>query len=360
MIEKYRPRVVDRLGAFYHPAGFQGAHRRRGYFEGWYFKCVGPGGSRAPGSIRPGPPASEPPGPQPAVPLPPALAVIPGVSRADDGKAHSFVQVLRPGGFVRYFSYALREFRYRPDRFAIRVGPNEFDGRHLSLDLPADEHGPAIRGEVRFGPWRPWPVTLPAPGIMGWYRYAPYMECYHGVLSLDHALDGELWIGDERQAFSGGRGYVEKDWGTSFPSSWVWSQSNHFERAGVSCTLSVARIPWRGSSFTGHIAGLLLDGTLHRFATYTGSRLLEVTTHRGGARIVIADCRLELQVELEGATAGALKAPVLGAMQGRSDEALDGSMSVRLLRRDGRESYAGRGGHAGVEIMNDRGELAAD
>lgn len=27
--------------------------------------------------------------------------------------------------------------------------------------------------------------------------------------------------------FSGGRGYIEKDWGQSFPAAWVWLQINY-------------------------------------------------------------------------------------------------------------------------------------
>lgn len=328
--------MLTQLRTLYDPARFQGARRRHGYFEGWYFKCVGAQGNG------------------------PALAVIPGVSRGGVGEdPHSFIQILRPGGDVRYFPFPLSAFHFTEDRFAIRIGPNVFDRHHLSLDLPADVRGSAIQGEVRFGEWRPWPVTLAAPGIMGWYRYAPFMECYHGVLSLDHSLAGELRIGDERLAFGGGRGYTEKDWGTSFPSSWVWAQSNHFGPRGISCMVSVARIPWRGSSFTGHIAGLLLDGELYRFATYTGSRLEEVVTGEGAAHLVMADDRLRLVIELEGAGVGALKAPVLGAMQGRSDEALDGLLHVRLQRADGGELFAGEGRHAGVELMDRRGELHA-
>ena len=235
-----------------------------------------------------------------------------------------------------------------------------FDRHHLSLDLEADDAGPAIRGEVRFGAWRPWPVTPTSPGIMGWYRYVPFMECYHGVLSMDHALGGTLRIGDTDVTLDGGRGYVEKDWGTSFPSSWVWGQSNHFETAGASCMVSVARIPWRGSSFTGHIAGLLLDGRLHRFATYTGSRLVELATGESGARIAMAGGGGRLEIEMDGAVAGALRAPVLGAMQGRSDEALDGRLRVRLLRDGSRPVFVGEGRAAGVEIMDARGELRAD
>lgn len=73
-----------------------------------------------------------------------------------------------------------------------------------------------------------------SPGVMGPFRFAPFMECYHGVLSLDHSVDGTLEVDGERISYEGGRGYTEKDWGRSFPSAWVWVQSNDFGRTGVS------------------------------------------------------------------------------------------------------------------------------
>jgi tocopherol cyclase len=330
--------MLPRLRTLYDPARFQGAGRRDRYFEGWYFKLVGAGADPHP------------------------LAVIPGVSRDDSGgSSHSFVQVIRPGGLVRYFEYPLSAFRWDADRFALRVGPNSFDHHTVALDLHSEALD--LRGEVGMDGWHPWPVTLLSPGIMGWYRFVPTMECYHGVLSLDHGLSGSLLADGEPLDFTGGRGYVEKDWGTSFPSAWIWAQSNHFGRAGVSVTLSVARIPWRGSSFTGHIAGVLLDGELHRFATYTGAKLREVHTGADRARIVMQDAHLRLETELERSTTGALKAPVLGVMAGRSDEALDARLHVRLLRRRGgrvETLFTGVGLHAGAEIMDRGQELGLD
>jgi len=73
--------------------------------------------------------------------------------------------------------------------------------------------------------------------------------------------------------FSGGQGYIEKDWGRSFPKAWIWTQSNHFTTAGTCITASVAVIPWLGSTFNGFIAGLWHGGRLYRFATYTGAKL---------------------------------------------------------------------------------------
>lgn len=320
------------------PALYQGGRIQRRYFEGWYFKCVDAAERRV-------------------------VAVIPGVSYSADGRlAQSFVQVLREGGGTRFFSFPAEAFTFaRSAPFHIAVGACTFTEAGMTLDLE-DDAG-AVRGEVGFGPWSPWPVTLRAPGIMGWYRYVPRMECYHGVLSMDHGLRGALLVDGEELALDGGRGYVEKDWGRSFPSSWVWLQSNHFGRPGVSVTCSVARIPWVRGSFTGHIAGLLLDGRLRRFATYTGAALAAVVTRPGGALVVLRDRRTELHIDAEGAVTGSLKAPVLGAMQGRADEALGARVRVQLRELRGRRPlviFEGTGAHAGLEVMNERGELAPE
>ena len=63
---------------------------------------------------------------------------------------------------------------------------------------------------------------------MGPYTFAPFMECYHGVLSFDHTIAGSLAVDGQELDFTGGHGYIEKDWGQAFPKAWIWTQSNHF------------------------------------------------------------------------------------------------------------------------------------
>lgn len=332
---------MSRLRTLLDPPRFQSADRTGGWFEGWYFKLVGRDGT-------------------------PALAVIPGISHdATGATSHSFVQLIRPGGQVGYVRMPFDAFSWRDDRFAIRVGGSTFSAEGLELDLPATDEVPRISGRVDFGALSRWPVTLTSPGIMGWYRYVPRMECYHAIVSMDHELTGSLSWGTETLDFSGGRGYAEKDWGTGFPSAWMWAHSNHFsgldgrDRPGVSLTCSVARIPWLGSSFVGHIAGLLVDGRLYRFATYTGSRLTDLDIGIGRARVAMNDKRWCLEVEVDGARSGALKAPVDGVMSGRADESLDATVRVSLTDMRGVELFRGVGAHAGVELMDPRGELCA-
>ena len=132
---------------------------------------------------------------------------------------------------------------------------------------------------------------------MGWYAWVPGMECYHGVLSFDHALQGALTLNGKRMDFSGGRGYIEKDWGQSFPSAWVWFQSNHFKDARACITASVAIIPWQRRSFRGFIVGLWLEGKLHRFATYSGAQIESLEIFDDHVDWVLKNRRMRLLLE---------------------------------------------------------------
>lgn len=321
-----------RLLKLWNPGWYQNGPKRLGYFEGWYFKCVDADAQHA-------------------------VALIPGISLTPDGAgSHAFVQLIRAGGDTAYWEYPAEEFRFAADRFEIEVGPNRFSPNGIRLD--AEGEAGRLTGELRFGEWTGWPVRPLSPGIMGWYRFVPFMETYHGVLGLDHAVDGGLEIDGASLSFDGGRGYVEKDWGRSFPSSWVWAQSNHFGAPGTSVMISVARIPWLGSSFVGYIVGLLHGGELHRFTTYNGTKMRAFSIREGQAHMTLARSDLSLELSVDGAHPGKLRSPVLGAMDGTVWESLDASIGVKLTRGDALV-FEGRGLYAGVELMDESGELEA-
>ena len=231
-------------------------------------------------------------------------------------------------------------------------------GTASSLDLADGEC--VVTGAVRYGPWDPWPVTLFSPGIMGWYRFVPRMETYHGVLSMDHSLLGSITIDGERDLLRP-RARLRREGLGPFVSQLVdLGAVEQFRGRGTSVMVSVAKIPWMGGSFVGNIAGLLHDGALRRFATYTGARIKLVETGENEAHLVIADRREELELHLHGCETLILKAPVLGAMEGRDAESLGGTIDVTLRAvRGGRAKvvFEGTGHQAGIEIMNDRGEL---
>ncbi len=318
-----------------HPERFQGRGRRPPWFEGWYYKLVDAAGRQR-------------------------LAVIPGVFLgADPASRHAFVQVLDgTTGRARYHRYPAQEFEAAPDRLEVRVGKSRFGTSSLELDLGEGEG--RLRGAVHFSAFQPWPVRLHAPGIMGWYAWVPFMECYHGVVSLDHALDGGLELGGQRVDWSGGRGYVEKDWGRAFPSAYVWMQTNHFGEPGISLTASIAMIPWIRRAFRGFIVGLWHQGRLHRFATYTGARTETLEIADGHVLWSLRDRRLRLELRATRAPGAPLVGPSRTEMHRRVDETLTSSVEVRLSDRAGRTLFAGTGRNAGLEVHGDLARLLAE
>lgn len=314
--------LILRWQALWHPERYHGWGRRRGYFEGWYVKLVSADGALA-------------------------LAIIPGIARKPDGQSEAFIQVLDGvAATATYHSFPVDQFLPRTDRFAVDIAGNRFSDQGIRLDLPD------LVGEVRFLDGYPWPTTLGAPGIMGWYAFMPFMECYHGVWSMHHRLEGQLTWKGRTVSLQGGIGYGEKDWGTSFPRGWIWMQSSHFETdRRISVMASVAHIPWLGNSFVGFIGGILLDDRLIRFASYTGARR-KATIAGEELAIGFRDQRHELTIRATPGPGAHLQSPIRGEMAGKVNESLQATLDV-TLRENGQVIFQGTGRWAGLEASGE-------
>lgn len=314
------------LKKIWNPSWFQGNRKKKNYFEGWYFKSVSESGEYS-------------------------MSFIPGIS-ITAADSHSFVQAINgKTGQTWYFRFPPEAFKYSRKGFWVSVGPNKFSAKGIELDLQ-NQHG-FFRGKLDFYETALFPVSISQPGIMGWYRYMPFMECYHGVVSLDHAVNGNIESAEGLFNFSNGRGYIEKDWGTSMPESWIWMQTNHFEQEGNSFMLSIAKIPWIGNSFTGFLGFFLHQGKLYPFATYTGAKIKQIDQKGDFINIKIKARRFILEINALKGEKGSLKAPVSGNMERIIHESIDSEIEAKLFNQQGKLLFSGKGKNAGLEMVGD-------
>ncbi|MDD2279337.1 MAG: tocopherol cyclase family protein [Bacteroidales bacterium] len=329
-------RIGDNPGVFYgskqlwNPEYFQGFKKTKNYFEGWYFKVVSASGNHR-------------------------YAFIPGISLGAD--PHSFVQVIDgKTGETQYHRFAIEEFYYSSKRFAVWVGPNFFSADSFYVELGKGDN--PIIGKAIISNRIEYPVKLFSLGIMGWYRFVPFMECFHGVVSLNHDLEGKFFIDNEVISFDGGKGYIEKDWGKSMPSAWIWTQSNTFnDESNTSFMLSVANIPWLGKSFTGFLGFLYANGNIYKFGTYTGAKVIKLNWNDDNIEITIEakDFTIEF-IGLKGKR-GELLAPVSGDMSRTIHESIDAVIRVILKDKNGKTLYDGSAINAGLELVGDPEKL---
>lgn len=309
-----------------HPEAFHGAGETGPYFEGWYLKLVAATGR--------------------------TVLMIPGVfERGTD--PHAFVMVADTAAVESHrVRFPVEAFEAAPDSFEVAVGPSRFGSTGIEVDI-AHETLP-VRGSVSFGELSPWPVSLRAPGCMGWYGWMPFLECYHGVVSMSHGLSGSLEVAGETVDFDGGRGYIETDWGRNFPDTWVWV---HTFVGDVSVMVSIARVPFLGGSFPGFLAGVRLPtGELVRFATWTGARIEALETDASSASLTIEDDDWRLDVRAEVGHPVRLAGPSSAGMDRTVVEGIDGPVWARLSR-DGAVVFEASA-TGGVEIHGSDGQRA--
>ena len=184
---------------------------------------------------------------------------------------------------------------------------------------------------------------------MGPFRFFP-MECRHGVLSMAHTLQGSVRMDGYVHSFEGGLGYVEKDSGTSFPRSYLWMQCNDFPSA-CSIMISIAHIPFCGSSFRGCICAIVYQGREYRLATYKGVKVQAFTPEH----ICLSQGSLLLELDITSPHTGhPLRAPQCGKMSSTIRESCNVHLQARLWER-GKAIFSLQSDHAAYEFVPNHG-----
>jgi hypothetical protein len=261
------------------------------------------------------------------------LAFIPGVfDNGIQADRHAFLQVLdSKGNRYRYLRSLVSELVPSGTGFDLRLGTSRFTLNSCSLDV---RHAEAeITGTVGLTGIIPWPKRALWRGTMGPFGYLPFLEDYHQVCALHARLSGVITLDGEAIDFTDGYGYIEKDWGRSFPRSWIWLQSVFTDAPQSSVFLSLAEVPLGKLVFKGFLACILFQGTPRVFATYTGASC-SASRDGGLVRIELASLRHRVVLTIDRSRASYIKclAPTSGQMQPRDDESLDASISVELYR----------------------------
>jgi tocopherol cyclase len=328
------------LKRIFQPEIFQGRHQRKDYFEGWYFKQV-------------------------TADQQTSIAFIPGIS-LNPKDPHAFIQMIftknkprnstneeitTPQLETTYHRFPLADFTYKDEPFNVQIGKNRFSKREVLLDLHQD--GLDIKGKISLSNLEPITKTLVCPNIMGVFGYLTFMECYHGIVSMGHTCSGEITLNGNTIDFSGGKGYIEKDWGCSFPKTYNWVQCNHFSRPDTSLFLSVAHIPFLGTSFKGFICNVKIEGKEYRFATYNRAKILHEMVNDQQLRFTLQRKNLILSIDADIMDQGVLVAPKHGFMDHTIKEGLSGEVRIQLTNHLGELLYEDTGSSAGVEIVKE-------
>ena len=319
-----RKLIAQKIRGIWNPELYHGWGKEKRFFEGWYYKIVSKDEKSA-------------------------FAFIPGVAMDENGNKQAFIQILDgKKSTSEYIKFPFESFKANSKKHIIEIDSNRFTTNSIDLDLPN------IRGSLKFQNITPWSNSFFSPGIMGPFSFVPFMECYHGIISMDHSIKGELSIKGKKFDFTSGRGYTEKDWGHSFPIGYVWMQSNHFSESKISFKCSVAKIPFKVFSFNGFIAGLWIKNKLIEFTTYNFSKVKKCKITDKHVEITIENLNHVLKILVYRSKTASLAAPIQGFMDAKIDESMTSKIEVKLYnKKTTKIIFEDIGKNAGCEVAGD-------
>lgn len=274
---------------------FHGWYKKKSYFEGWYLR------HQQKGKV---------------------FAVIPAFHVDESGRASASIQIIT-NEKAYMIAFDAEEFWVAPNRFWVKIGKSIFCSKGIYLDIETEEV--TAKGVIHY-----WELMEPSSDIMGPFKYLPFMQCKHGLLSLYHQIDGRVRVNKEVMYFSEGKGYIEKDWGSSFPSSYTWTQCNWGGQRPGCIMASAAQIPLGKFRFTGCIAIVLHCGKAYRFATYTGARVVKCTA----TEIILQQRSYRLRIQVQEGQGHDLKAPQKGNMMRLVNETPIGKVTYQLWKKE--------------------------
>ena len=306
------------------PELFQGEkyiNTNENYFEGWYFKNTNNENG---------------------------ISFIPGININEQEK-RAFIQVITNDS-SHFINYNINDFKYSFSPFYVKIGNNFFSKDNIHVDINDKSQNLVITGDIKYSNSKNIGTNFLNPNIMGPFSYVPFMECNHAILNMKASANGEININNNKIMFTNGTNYMEKDWGCSFPKSYIWCQGNNFQNSNASFMLSIANIPFKAFHFNGIICDLIIDNTEFKFATYNNAKLVKYDVDNSSLNIVLKKGNYSLNIKSNYTAGLKLSAPVKGKMNKDIFESISASITI-TLKKDDNIIFSDTSTNCGLEIV---------
>ena len=210
----------------YIPSSLRGNFEGEKYFEGWFQKVYSTKHKWS-------------------------FIIIYGYATRNAYEKFGFIQLLLPNENIKIIYFPKSEISCDPNRHIIRMGNNILTTEIIRI------HSSNLYVHLNLSNNQP---IRTFKNSMGYMYFIPNLPCYHSVLNTSHVVAGEIIYNDDRYSLYNEIGYLEKNWGTSFPETYFWLHAVDPTNVEVSLLFSRAEIKWLGQKFIKHVGFFHVDG----------------------------------------------------------------------------------------------------
>lgn len=283
------------LGIIY-PAGLRGEFGKNRYFEGWFQKVFSKQHNAS-------------------------FIVIYGYATDNAPEKFGFIQVYIPNDGPHILYFRKDEISCDNANHSIRMGENLLTTE--SLRISTDDISLNLNMKN----------NLPIPTFknsMGYAYYVPTLPCYHSVMNESHYVTGEIQSASQHFQLEHDLGYMEKNWGTSFPKRYCWLQAVNPLDPQTSLLFSQAKIEWIGKTFTRHVGHLRLDGKKIDLRELRKCTIITKVLDESNHRIQISGRNIMMEIHISFQDKVIFKGPAEGNMSRDIIHHTDALIDVKL------------------------------
>lgn len=287
------------------PSGLRGTVNRHNFFEGWFQKVY-------------------------SIEHRASVVIIYGYATKNPPERFGFIQILVPGEYPISYYFPKEEVTMDPTNHIVRMGKNLLSIKELLISTEL------IQINLKMS------VTYPIRGLknsMGYSYYLPNLPCYHAVLNPAHFVSGTIQINGRSTVLTNERGYLEKNWGISFPQDYLWLHALDPTDSGVSVLFSHASIEWMGKSFDKHLGHIRFRGTEIDLRELRHVDIRCVKKSPSEYRISLISKTITLVIEVESVRQVVFKGPNSGKLSRDILHHADSNIFITLTSESHNESF---------------------
>jgi len=252
---------------------------------------------------------------------------------------HSFIQVYNGADKeAHYFTFDVDKFHFDYDTYTVHIGDNSLSSTSLVLSVEGYTINATITHRILLENYQ---STYSA---MGRLSKAP-LECFQEVIYLD----GKTEFTINNQPYYGSS-YMEKTYGTNFPSKWIWLEANHSKQGSV-ISFSVGIIPFLFLKLKGFLLIYRHNNKEYRYGSFNLSQVKVLKSTHFATTIQVKKGFTKILIKAQTNNPVKLVGPRKnGVMDLAVFESIDATATIEVYKR-GKLIFEDAYTNAGLELM---------
>lgn len=281
------------------PASLQGNLHKKNYFEGWFQKIYAPEHQLS-------------------------FIIIYGFANGHHSDEKGFIQLHIPHHEHLLLKFPEKEVVCATNQHRISFRKNVLSTKTICIETDEVKINLSISQRQ---------TNTTFKNTMGTYYLIPNLPCYHAVVDQSHQISGEIHCSGATYSINNARGYLEKNWGKSFPEKYIWLHAFDPENSDTQLLFSQAEIQWMGKTYTKHIGYITFDGIHVDLLQLKNCQIRVQPISETVQRIFISSPTLNMDIAVALGSAVLFKAPKKGLLHRSIAHYNDVAIHVRLLNR---------------------------